>query len=130
MYFVKVRKTRTKGRGVYALKDFSKGEIIEKCPILELSDTEASLARKTLLDNYLYDWNERYKSCLPLGYGLIYNHSYRPNARYNFDHSRKLIIYKAIKNIRKGREILVNYNYDPNDRSPTDVSGITLHPKT
>jgi SET domain-containing protein len=124
MYSVKVRKTRNHGRGVYATKNFIKGEIIEKCPVLEIPPVESLLCQKTILDNYLYDWKEVYKSCLPLGYGLIYNHSYRPNARYSFDFTRKLIIYKAIRPIAKGREITVNYNFYPDDTSPTDVTDI------
>jgi hypothetical protein len=124
MYFVKVRKTKDHGRGVYAVKNFTKGEIIEKCPVLEIPPEESVACQKTILNNYLYDWNEIHKACLPLGYGLIYNHSYKPNARYSFDHTRKLIIYKAIRSILKGKEITVNYNFYPNDTSPTDVTDI------
>ena len=123
-YAVIVKKIKNKGRGVFATKIFSTSEIIEKCPVIVLSKKDAKLTQQTFLDNYLYDWDHYHKSCLPLGYGLIYNHSYQPNARYYFDHVKNFIIYKAIKNIKKGQEITVNYNFDPHDTSSTGIEGV------
>ena len=35
-----VRRTANKGRGVYALQDFSVGEIVESCPVINITPKE------------------------------------------------------------------------------------------
>ena len=53
---------------------------------------------------------------LALGYGSLYNHSYRPNARYD-DIGQLTKIFTALRDIPPGEEITVNYNGDPSDRA-------------
>lgn len=115
---IKVRKTKSRGRGVYSTQRFSPGDVIERCPVIVLTLAESELCQKTIFDSYLFDWSHGEKSALPLGYGAIYNHSFSPNARYYFSHTRHLMIFKAIKSIRPGEEITVNYNFEPHDRTP------------
>lgn len=120
--YLEVNKTKNKGRGVFSKKYFKKGETVEICPVIELGDTDAKICQKTILNNYLYDWYDRYNSAIILGYGSIYNHSYTPNARYVFHEKKLQLEYVAIKDIDPGNEITVNYNYKPNDNSPlTDL---------
>ena len=54
---------------------------------------------------------------LALGYGSLYNHSYRPNARY-VDLSERTKLFTAIRDIAAGEEITVNYNGEPEDQTP------------
>lgn len=117
-YFVSVRKTKDKNRGVFAEKDFSKGEIIEQCPIIHLSAKEYRGCSKTILDFYFYEWKTTRDAAVVLGYGWIYNHSYTPNATYNRNFKKHLMVYKAIKPIKKGQEITVNYQGHPHSRKP------------
>lgn len=93
----------------------SEGGLIEPCPIILLTIKECKLCERTLLDNYIYAWNRKYGAIL-LGYGFIYNHSYSPNAEYVRDYRNKLMIYRAIKTIYPGEEILVNYNGEPKSK--------------
>lgn len=119
-YAVEVKETKNgRGRGCFALKKFRKGEIIEPCPTILLTIKECKLCEKTFLDNYIYAWNKKYGAIL-LGYGFIYNHSYEPNAEYIRDYKNKLMIYKAIKSIKPGEEILVNYNGEPKSKAKID----------
>ena len=53
------------------------------------------------------------KLALALGYGSLYNHSYKPNATYKHGHAS--ISYQALRNIPEGEEICINYNWDPKD---------------
>lgn len=118
-YFVEIKNTKQKGRGVFATKDFKKGEVIEECPIIYISKKEDVDIQKTILGRYIYEWHEN-DGAIILGYGSIYNHSYKPNAEYVRDFENKLLIYKAIKNITSGEEICVNYNGDPFDLKPVE----------
>ena len=54
---------------------------------------------------------------LALGYGSLYNHSYRPNARYD-DVGQRTKLFTALRAIEPGEEITINYNGDPEDGSP------------
>lgn len=113
MYHVVVKSTKSKGRGVFAAKDFRRGEIIEKCPVIALSSAEYRKCRSTILDQYFYDWISASDAAAVLGYGMIYNHSYTPNATYHRQYSTQTLTYKALRDISRGEEITVNYQGHP-----------------
>lgn len=122
-YFVQIKMTKGKGRGVFATKNFVKDEIIEICPIIFLDDSEAKYCDPTILGHYMYEWNHEHDGALPLGYGLLYNHSFTPNAVYERDFANNQMLYKAIKNIKTGEEILINYNGEPDNMDPYHFTG-------
>lgn len=129
MLHLKVRKTPGKGRGVYATTTFEPGDVIERCPVLAFTPAEAKACSKSILAGYFFHWRTEEERCLPLGYGAIYNHSYTPNARYYFQHTKQLLVVKAIRRIRPGTEITFNYNFEPDNREPLDVmDAITRKP--
>lgn len=115
-----VRRVRNRGRGVFALKDFKTGEIIESCPVLPLNTKERKYCEKTLLNHYIYPWRSTRGAAVVLGYGSIYNHSFTPNADWKQNFKTGCMVYRAIKPIKKDEEILVNYNGEPDDKSPID----------
>lgn len=119
-YFIEVRNTKNKGRGVYATKSISKNQIIELCPIIFINEKEEKYIQKTILGKYIYEWSNKNNGAIILGYGSIYNHSYKPNAEYVRDFENNLLIYKAIKNISAGEEITVNYNGEIENRNPVE----------
>ena len=96
------------GRGVFAIENIKKGELIEICPILIFSSKDAILLGKTKLQYYVYDWDED-KSILVLGFGSLYNHSQLCNSKYEIQEEDENIYFSAIKNIKKGEEITINY---------------------
>jgi SET domain-containing protein len=99
-----VKKSDIHGFGVFAGKNFRKGDIIEECYFI-LSDCEDDI-----LMDYIFDVNGR--SGLVLGYGSMYNHSEYPNADYKFNRKRKVATFVASKSIKKGQEIFVSYGDD------------------
>jgi hypothetical protein len=117
---IEVRRTKSKGRGVFALKDFKKGEIIEKCPIINITPEERKHCEKTILNFYIYPWRSTRSGSVVLGYGSIYNHSFNPNADWKQNFKEENMIYRALKEIKKEEEILVNYNGEPDDDTPID----------
>ena len=115
-----VKKTGKKGRGVFALKDFGEGEIIETCPVINITPKERKIVEKTIFNYYIYPWRSTLSGSLALGYGSIYNHSFSPNADWKQNFKSNSMVYRAIKPIKKGEEITVNYNGEPDDQSPVD----------
>jgi len=109
------------GRGVFAKETIAKDEVIEQCPIILLNEKETETIRKTLLRNYYFMWGNdknHHKAGICLGFGSLYNHSYKPNATYKKLYDQSIITFVAIKNITLDEEITVNYNYgNPDDKT-------------
>ncbi len=114
---IEVKRIKKKGRGVFARRAISEGEVIEQVPVLVLdrSDIEDDDSW-TGLAGYCFEWG-RGKVALALGYGSLYNHSYHPNALYE-DSGRQTKIYRAIQDIEAGEEITINYNGEPQNSAP------------
>lgn len=106
-----------KGLGVIATDDIKKGEIIENAPLLLMPMKEFELIKKTKLFYYFFEYTNSHFA-IALGYGSLYNHSYKPNARYLYSFKEKHLKIKAIRDIKKGEEIFFNYNYYPDDETP------------
>jgi len=119
---LEIRNVRGKGRGVFSLVPFYRGQVIEYCPILEFPNGQATY--DSVVHHYTFAWTGR-RSALALGYGSLLNHSYTPNAVYAFRMAKKIISIRALRNIALGEEILINYNGDPKDQTPLwfDVKG-------
>ena len=115
-----VKRTGEKGRGVFALKDFKEGEIIETCPVINITPKERKIVEKTIFNYYIYPWRSTLSGSLVLGYGSIYNHAYSPNADWKQNFKTNSMVYRAVRPIKKGEEITVNYNGEPDDQTPVD----------
>ena len=71
------------GRGVFAKRDIKKSEVIEKSPIIEVSPHDmANINGSILLTYFFYYGKNKKQSAIVLGFGSIYNHSYKPNISY------------------------------------------------
>ena len=104
---------------MFASKDFRRGEIIETCYIIECPEQDTELINETFLYNYYFNWGpKRNKVAIALGYGSLYNHSSEPNARYIKDLEKNLLIIKCLKPIKKGEEITIHYQDNPDDKTP------------
>lgn len=121
MYQIEWRKVNGKGRGVFALKNFRKGEVIEECPVIPLTIKESRICNQTILEYYLYPWKTNRDRAVITGYGFLYNHSFEPNARYDYRLAQNQLVYRAIRTIKRGEEITVNYNGDPKDKRKTEL---------
>lgn len=117
---IEVKKIAGKGRAIFASRDFKVGEIIESCPVIKLTPTERKHCEKTLLNHYMYPWKSTRSASVVLGYGSVINHSFDPNADWKQNFKTDCMVYKAIKPIKKGEEITVNYNGEPDDQTPID----------
>jgi uncharacterized protein len=113
---IEVKRIRGKGRGVFARRAIRKGEVIERVPVLVLSSAEyAKGLSNTALKDYCFGWGVD-RVALALGYGSLYNHSYKPNARYE-DVGPQTKAFIALRAIRQGEEITVNYNGKPGSKA-------------
>ena len=112
---IQTDKSKIHGIGVFATEDIQKDEVIEICPVIYLEKTDTKKIDKTLLFDYYFAWKKG-GSAIALGKGSLYNHSYKPNAVYKKNFGNNTLTFVALKEIKKGEEILVNYNGDPGCR--------------
>ena len=97
-----VKKSPLHGYGVFAGQKIKPGSTIEECYALVVEDQQNDLA------NYYFD-HKGTRNILPLGCGVIYNHSPKPNASFEFDPERSVMAYRATRLIRRGEEIFISY---------------------
>ena len=98
------------GRGVYARRDIKKGEIIERCPIIEVPKHDVSNLRESILVTYFFYFGKnKERLIIALGFGSIYNHTYKPNARFEIKQKDMIIDFVALNDIKKDDEITIDY---------------------
>lgn len=110
--------TKNKGRGVYTTKNIPENTIIEISPVIVLSPKERKTIEQTKLFDYIFEWGNTNKyGALGLGYISLYNHSYSANCDYDMDYDSMIMTIKTVKPVKKGSELCINYNADPDDKT-------------
>ncbi len=107
-------------RGVLAARDFRKGELIEKCPLILIPIKQEAALKQTTLGSYHYEWNNSHHA-LVLGYAGLCNHAYRPNVAFHIDYRNRSINYRTLTRIQQGEELTVNYNGWTDDETPLEA---------
>ena len=109
--YVAPSKILNAGYGVFANKDFKKGDIVERAPFLERETPYGNELMNYVFQSHL----DRTKSLVVFGYGSIYNHSLTPNIMYSINSqlpSDRLFTYQTTKAIKKDEELFINYGED------------------
>lgn len=109
---IEIRLVADRGRGVFALRDFQPGDLIEEAPVVVLKDDQYELLNHTALKDYYFDWGPD-ECAIPLGYSLIYNHAEEPNAVVQRDRATATVAFIAARPIAAGEEILHKYQCPP-----------------
>jgi SET domain-containing protein len=105
------------GRGVYARCDIKKGEIIERCPIIEISKHDTSNLKESMLVTYFFYFGKnKERVAIALGFGSIYNHTDKPNTTYKIKSREKVIDFIALTDIKKNEELTFNYYNSSNPK--------------
>lgn len=117
-----VKKSPGKGRGVFATANIKANELIEAAPVIVLPDIVAKKKSPynkafEVINRYHFVWSKT-STALAMGKGSFINHSYEPNARYESDGRVKEMKFIALRPIKKGEEITVNYNGDHKCKDP------------
>ena len=112
-----------KGKGAFAKKDIKKNTIIDVANVILISNKDYKKIEKTVLYDYCYIWKDPkhkpgFENAITLSISQFINHSYKPNIKYLYDYKEKAIEFSAIREIKEGEELTVNYNGLVNDKSP------------
>jgi hypothetical protein len=90
-------------RGVFASRDYEKGEILEVCPCIK----QEHVTVVGRVADYLFTLNDD-ESLIAFGYCSMYNHSDDPNAIWHIITEDQMKI-ETLKKIKKGEEIFISY---------------------
>jgi len=103
-----------KGLGVFALRDFRPGMLVEVSPVVLLRVPFDSLP--PAIQDRVFNWDDLTGQtggahALPLGYGCLYNGDNPANLRYEaVPEARTFIQFIAARLISTGEELTVNYS--------------------
>ena len=103
-----------KGRGVFAMRDIRKGEVIEIAPVVTV-DKDNVVENGCAPDGYLLQWDEDTPGeefAMPLGYVMLYNHNSDPTLEIESDLNEYTMTVKAARDIKSGEELTWNYACD------------------
>lgn len=104
-------------RGVFATRDIEKGQIIHEAPVIPYPNKQHEFIEQTVLDDYVFEYGKNHTAVV-LGYGMLFNHSYEPNADYDINFTSHTFVFYTYKDIKAGEEILINYNGDVDNQDP------------
>jgi uncharacterized protein len=104
-------------RGVFATRDIAKGELIHEAPVLSYPNDQHVHIEKTALADYAFEYGINHSAIL-LGYGMLFNHSYEPNATYEINFDNHTFDFYAYRDISAGEEIFINYNGEEDNNDP------------
>jgi len=104
-------------RGVFAKRDIAKGELLHEAPVISYPNAEHEHIEKTLLADYAFEYGINHSAIL-LGYGMLFNHSYTPNATYDINFDNHTFDFFAYTDIKAGEEITINYNGEEDNMDP------------
>jgi SET domain-containing protein len=107
------------GRGVFTSEDIAAGSLVETAPVIVMSADDRKYIDQTLLHDYIFEWGEsKEECCMALGYIPLYNHSCESNCEYEMDFESRQIYIKAVRDIKAGDELFINYNGSWNEKKP------------
>lgn len=115
-----IKNTKDKGRGVFSRRTFNKNQVVHTCPVIVLDRKDSQVARDTLLNTYLFDWPSENESldenwsasAVALGFGSLFNHSEKPNMKWEIRREKLEIVFRSIRPIKMNEELVFNYNWD------------------
>jgi SET domain-containing protein len=107
---VNIAASTVSGRGAFALQKINEGDIIERCPALEVTDRDIGGE----LLNYVFYGSTESARLVVMGNGMLFNHSSTPNVAYYREQGAlgvELVLY-ALRNINEGEELFYTYGDD------------------
>ncbi|MDQ2994397.1 MAG: SET domain-containing protein-lysine N-methyltransferase [Pseudomonadota bacterium] len=118
----------SKGRGVYAAETIEPGEVIEECPVVQVTTPFEDLPME--IRRLVFDWHDlagmEGVAVLALGFGSLYNHANPANAHYKASADGMFLNFIANERIEQDAEITVNYIDSSGSSAPDDNSWFNM----
>ena len=92
---------------MFATRRFQEGELVERCPTLELLAADVT----GVLRDYIFGSVNDGGVVVVLGYGMLYNHSADANLEY-LQADAHTIEFFALRVVEPGEELTIDYDSD------------------
>ena len=104
-----VRPSPREGRGLFATAPIRSETLLMEAPLLLIPASERAALQSTIVDDYVYEWDEHGTAALVLGVSSMCNHDDDPNAFLWLLPDRLTAQLFAVRDIAEGEEITVSY---------------------
>ena len=107
---IEIKPSKIAGLGVFATEDIALHEIFEYAAVLSIPNIDKE--DRPILHDYRFGFPMGAKTkenVIGLGYASFYNHNDKPNARWENDPRQRGFLFYAVRTIKAGEEILVDY---------------------
>ncbi|MBC7531172.1 MAG: SET domain-containing protein-lysine N-methyltransferase [Oligoflexus sp.] len=106
---VDIKVSKGKGRGVFAVRKYRAGEIIESVPALLVPKADVDALTTTFLGHYMFTTDNKKNLVIGLGVTSMLNHDDDANAEFFITIDN--ITIKSKRAISAGTEITINYGW-------------------
>lgn len=104
-----VRPSAREGRGLFATAPIRSETLLMEAPLLLIPSSERTALQATIVDDYVYEWDEHGTAALVLGVSSMCNHDDDPNAFLWLVPDRLTAQLFALREIAEDEEITVSY---------------------
>lgn len=109
---LKIKNSKKYGRHIVSTKKILKKTKIESTPLLLFSKKDRKIVNHTFLKKYIYHYPfKKNTDALAMGIGSFFNHSENPNVK--FEIKKNYVVFWAIKDIKAGDQLFIDYGYNP-----------------
>ena len=93
-------------RGVFAQEAIPAGTLFHQAPVLSYPNEQHKHIEKTSLADYAFEFGVG-RSAILLGYGMLFNHSYEPNATYEINFENETFDFLPTKILKPAKKFLL-----------------------
>lgn len=106
---VEVRTSAVEGRGLFATETIAADTLVMEAPLLLIPAQQRVALQSTLVDDYVYEWDEHGTAALVLGVSSMCNHADDPNAFLWLVPDGLVAQLFTLRDVAAGEEITVSY---------------------
>jgi uncharacterized protein len=104
-----VRRSSRHGRGLFATEPITRDTVLMQAPVLLIAADQRDALQATIVDDYVYEWDDDGTAALVLGVSSMCNHADEPNAYLWLVPDGPSAELVSIAEIAEGEEITVSY---------------------
>lgn len=112
---LEVRDSPRGGRGVFATEPIAADVQLMRAPLLLIHADEREALQRTIVDDYVYEWDDDGTAALVLGVSSMCNHDPDPNAYLWLLTDDLVAELWSIRAIGTGEEVTVSYRAEGED---------------
>jgi uncharacterized protein len=115
---LEVRESSRGGRGLFATEPIGADVLLMTAPVLLIAPDERDALEHTIVDSYIYEWDDDGTAALVLGVSSMCNHASEPNAYLWLVPDATSAELWSLREIDAGEEVTVSYRASGDPDAP------------